>query len=622
MAADSAVQGTRIQQVSISPDGRYLAIVARRDGSALVMVKDRHSTTDAKVVYVPSARRHYLPRSCHWAKAARLVCSLSVYAPMGGVDRFLDLQMIALNADGSHLITLLDDSENRRAVFAHVVDWQPQHANEIIVANRWGYATPFYALDGPSYGAQLSRLNLDNNRVRTAGPRLPSGRFSKFAGDEQAGSTLAVGMEDSSSPREWVAAGRTSWSKSWLRLSRLAPHFKDLRFEPVSIIRGTPDAYMLMDHQGRTALWRIDLTNQRDPVLELWHEEFNVHDTLRDGDGGLIGVRLSTTAIGPIYLHPRARELDLALRARWPHRRSEFIDATENLREVIVRTWGEAEVPAYHVLSGNSPDLKLDFIGSAAPKMTGAMLTPTLPITMKTDAGRRVYAQLTLPASHNQRQPALVVLVSDWDEDLVVFDPLAQMLASRGYAVLRTQPASTSADQSQEFAPLVDWGGEVHSDTQSLIRFISSAHQVDVSRTCLIGAGFGGYVALLGNMRGEPRPVCVVGINAVTDVESALDRTGANRARKTILLPKATNSRIARPTNVWADLETARGATLLVSNILIGESMRLSTALARAKKSQKLVVTKAAGDAFTIEVNTAILNFLEEQLQSAIDVAE
>ena len=71
---DAIVQGVRVQDVSISPDGRYLAIVAQQNGTAFVMVKDRSSTAVPSTVYEPTTQLPYLPRACRWAKSARLVC--------------------------------------------------------------------------------------------------------------------------------------------------------------------------------------------------------------------------------------------------------------------------------------------------------------------------------------------------------------------------------------------------------------------------------------------------------------------------------------------------------------------------------------------------------------------
>lgn len=614
---DAIVQGVRVQDVSISPDGRYLAIVARQNGTAFVMIKDRQSTDAPTTVYEPTTQLGYLPRACHWAKAARLVCTLSVFPPTGRTSRYLDVKMIALNPDGSKRIILLEGDDTPWPLLPRVIDWQRQNPNEVLVANNWYQPAPFDGNIGMSSGAFLSRLNVQTNKISSAGAELPRGRYRKFVGDGNGSAILAVGTEGSVTPRTWTAAARTSTSAPWIQLSRLAPHLNDLRFEPVALVAGTTDGFMLMDHQGRTALWRVDLTNGRDPTLELWHEEFNVHDVLRDGDGGLMGVRLATSAAGPLYLDGRARELDALLRAKWPERRNEFLDATANLKEVVVRTWGDKNVPAYHVFSGGTDNPKLELVGSWAPEMARMSLVPSRSIMVSTDTGRRVFAQLTLPAALDEYKPPLVVLVSDWDEDGLVFDPLAQLLASRGYAVVRTQAASSSADESWELAPLVDWGGQVYADMLTVIRSLVADDRLDAGRTCLIGTGYGGYVAMLGNLRGDVQPACAIGINAVTDLASALASARSSGLRRGVEKPRPLDLLAKGVTPIRKQAASAHGATLLVHDTLIKEAKAFAAALSKANKNRKLTITDLIGDGFVTLSNREIVAFLAEHFPIA-----
>ncbi len=613
---DAIVQGVRVQDVSISPDGRYLAIVAQQNGTAFVMVKDRTSTAVPSTVYEPTTQLPYLPRVCRWAKSARLVCTLSLLLPSGRMPRYLDLKMIAINPDGSKPVVLLENDDTVWPVRPRVIDWQRQNPTEVLVANNWTYPEPFYG-HGTWSSTYLSKLNIETNKVSSAGARLPRGNYWKFVGDGRGSAILAAGLEDGMAPKAWIAAARVSNSAPWIRLSRLAPHATGLRFEPVALAAGTTDAFMLMDHQGRSALWRVDLSDQRDPILELWHEEFNVHDVLRDGDGALMGVRLATSAAGPLYLDGRARKLDALLRAKWPDRRNEFVDATADLKEVVVRTWGDGNVPNYHVFSGGTESPKLDFVGSSAPEMAKLSLVPSRSIMVSTDTGRRIFLQVTLPAVSDEHKPPLVVLVSDWDEDGPVFDPLAQLLASRGYAVVRTQAASSSADEGWELAPLVDWDGKVYADMLTVIRSLVADDRLDAGRACLIGTGYGGYVAMLGNIRGDVQPACAIGINTVTDLASALANARNSGLRRVVEKPGRFDLLAKGADPIRKHAASAHGPTLLVNDTLIKEAKAFAAALSKENKNQKLIITDLIGDGFVAQTNREIVAFLDEHLPIA-----
>jgi dipeptidyl aminopeptidase/acylaminoacyl peptidase len=614
---EAIVEGARIQDVSISPDGRYLAIVTRQKGTAIVMVKDRQSAGAAKPVYAPTQSLKFLPRNCHWAKAARLICRLSQFAPMGLMEYPVDLKMIAVNPDGTHLLLLLQQkSPTVWLSLPRVASWQRDNPTEVLISHNSFFYGPFDGSRITSNGAYLSRLDIETDKVHWLGAQLPQGRYDSFVSDGHGDAILATGVEDVLVPKAWTAAARVSKSAPWIRLTRLARHFDDMRFEPVALVDGTTDAFMLMDHNGHTALWRVDLSDTRDPVPELWHEGLNVDDVLREGDGAVLGVRLATTAAGPLYLNDRSRKLDALLRSKWPGRRNDFIDATVNLGEVVVRTWGEAEIPAYYVLSGDGENFKLELVGSAAPEMAKFPLAPTRSMRVPTEGGRQIYAQLTLPAAPDEKKPPpLVVVASNWNEDALLFDPLAQLLASRGYAVLRTRAESSSADQGPGLAPLIDWDGQVYADMLTVIRSVAAGKDVDGTRSCLVGAGYGGYVAMLGNLRGDLKPACAIGINAITDLARARIDTSGSTARKVIEKPRTANQ--PPPYSIRKNAGSAHGTTLLISNTWLKDAQTYATALRKTKKPLSLVSTELAGDAFVAQVNTEISEFLDENLPIA-----
>ena len=97
---------------------------------------------------------------------------------------------------------------------------------------------------------------------------------------------------------------RASNNDAWKPLKKLIPFANNPHIRPGLVIPGEKAAYTIFDHEGRTALYKIDLTDQRDPELLYWHEQRDVGSYIYDGAGRLLGVSFETSVLGPQYIDP------------------------------------------------------------------------------------------------------------------------------------------------------------------------------------------------------------------------------------------------------------------------------------------------------------------------------
>jgi len=79
-------------------------------------------------------------------------------------------------------------------------------------------------------------------------------------------------------------------------------------------------AYVLMLHEGRRSLFKIDLSDKMDPVLVFWHEQRNVDSLLYDWNNRLLGATFETNLLGPQYIDARASAINDALTKANPNR--------------------------------------------------------------------------------------------------------------------------------------------------------------------------------------------------------------------------------------------------------------------------------------------------------------
>jgi dipeptidyl aminopeptidase/acylaminoacyl peptidase len=149
------------------------------------------------------------------------------------------------------------------------------------------------------------------------------------------------------------------------------------------------------------------------------------------------------------------------------------------------------------------------------------------PIKYKARDGLLIRGYLTVPKGQKPEKLPLVMMPhgGPWARDVWGFDPLVQMLANRGYAVLQVNFRG-SIGYGDEFAEKgrKEFGGAVQHDIEDGTRWAIAQGIADPKRVAIVGGSFGGYCALhaLGKSRDLYR--CGVAMAAVTDWADIIKR--------------------------------------------------------------------------------------------------
>lgn len=143
----------------------------------------------------------------------------------------------------------------------------------------------------------------------------------------------------------------------------------------------------------------------------------------------------------------------------------------------------------------------LQELADSAPWLKGRPLRPLEPIGFTTRDGVKLEGYLTLPDGASVRHPVpLVVLChgGPWIRDIPDYNPEVQFLASRGYAVLQPNYRGSSG-YSPEISHdrLYDFR-RMHDDVTDATRSVVAGGMVDPARVAIMGASFGGYLAVAG----------------------------------------------------------------------------------------------------------------------------
>ena len=144
---------------------------------------------------------------------------------------------------------------------------------------------------------------------------------------------------------------------------------------------------------------------------------------------------------------------------------------------------------------------KAEFLFSNSPKMETAKLAQIEPVEYKAKDGLVVRGYLTKPIGIEAKNLPTVLLVhgGPWARDTWGYNPQAQWLANRGYAVLQVNfRGSTGYGKKFLNAGNREWAGKMHQDLLDGVDFLTKQGVSDPKKIGIMGGSYGGYATLVG----------------------------------------------------------------------------------------------------------------------------
>ena len=163
-----------------------------------------------------------------------------------------------------------------------------------------------------------------------------------------------------------------------------------------------------------------------------------------------------------------------------------------------VVTFEGDDAPIYYYLYDRAAK-KASVLFSNRPDLEAYKLAKVKPIEYKARDGMLIYGYLTTPAGAQAKNLPMVVFPhgGPWGRDVWGYDPYAQWLANRGYAVLQPNfRASTGYGKKYLNAGDRQWAGAMHTDLLDGEKWAIEQGVADAKKICIMGGSYGGYATL------------------------------------------------------------------------------------------------------------------------------
>lgn len=197
---------------------------------------------------------------------------------------------------------------------------------------------------------------------------------------------------------------------------------------------------------------------------------------------------------------PEAQRLWEALRKALPDGELAVTSMTDDLGRLLVAVHGDVDPGSVYLYDAASGTASLVY--KARPDLPSEHLARMEPVTYAARDGMRIHGYLTLPRGGGGKNLPVVMYIhgGPWARDHWGYEPYAQFLANRGYAVMQVNyRASTGYGKKYLNAGNREWGtGAMQHDVTDAAQWLIDQGIADPKRIGIFGGSYGGYATLAG----------------------------------------------------------------------------------------------------------------------------
>jgi dipeptidyl aminopeptidase/acylaminoacyl peptidase len=453
----------------------------------------------------------------------------------------------------------------------------PLPENAELVWHRWagerrillslGWTIPWFGSD--VFATRLFVFDLNDNRLNPIGPRngAPNGDdvlYVDSSGDwlllalskslteypavyrvDLSTSKMEVMVKSQENVWDWYAdttgtvrAGIGFLNRSWFMIYRKSADEKfrklgSARYDDdkaaldiVRLARGSDEGYVLSNEKtGRYALYRFNFATQALGDLVFESSTNDVDDFALDTSGSSVwAVRYTDDRERVVWFDPLMKKYQESIEAAFPGKVVRIESRDTGYDRFVIWVGSPNDPGAYYVYAPGSGQLKR--IAEVNDRLDPKQLSETRYTHYRARDGLEIPAYLTLPVGREAARLPLIIIPHGGPygvRDAFQYEPEAQFLANRGYAVLQPNYRG-SPSYGLEFYKKGEgqWGRAMQDDLDDGMDWLVREGIVDAGRVCIVGSSYGGYAALWGATRNPERYRCAASLAGISDVRQQL----------------------------------------------------------------------------------------------------
>jgi dipeptidyl aminopeptidase/acylaminoacyl peptidase len=362
-------------------------------------------------------------------------------------------------------------------------------------------------------------------------------RIDLASGESAIVQRARLGIWDWFADRNGVVRAGVDSSENRIRLYYRAGPGEDLRRidslrypqdgSVIEMIRFVPDSdrgvVVTNAVTGRFAVYDYDFaTDTRgDAVFE--HSQADVTSFIMGADGRVDGVAYEDDRRRFYWINPELQRLQAAIDRALPGKINWVLGRSDDGMRVLIWSAAADDSGTYYLFDRRTR--RIDPFANPHNLVIDHRLASVRPVTYKSRDGTDIPGYLTLPPGRPERGLPLILMPhgGPFARDSWEFDPWVQFLASRGYAVLQANfRGSTGYGRAYVERGFGQWGSGMIDDLEDGVDWLAGQGTIDASRVCVMGASYGGYVALWAPIRHPDRYRCAISFAGVADLRAML----------------------------------------------------------------------------------------------------
>ena len=507
----------RIESIQLSPSGRHLAVLRNHEGQTFLDIQTVTGQDLHRVISTDN--RDYIVTWFRWVNDERLLVSVRFAATRDGIDS-IETRLMAVNRDGTEQIPNLFKQSTFPSLFGkkHFPQFQdrlvgtiPGDQRHVLLALDLEHpnAPDVYKVDVYSGDRQLIQANPSTQ----PDPRVILHWIADRAGTVRAG----VGQYQTSVH----AIFRQPESSLWRELADydLA---KETGLVPLAFDADPAWLYVRDQHRGKAAIFKLSVMDRAaDRILVVADPKFDLNGELvyAPGRKKVVGVRYSATDERVLFWDYDAQRLQARIDRAIPGTVNIIHSSSDDGRLHVVKSSGAAHSPHWSIF--DERDGRMVLLGKSYPDLEGVGLTAPTTTYVTARDGKELQVFLTVPKDRDPRHLPMIVFPHGGPAARMpgAFNYWTQWFVSRGWAVLEPRFRGTEGYGDEWLrAGFQRWGLEMQDDLTDAVQYAIRSGLANANRICIVGAGYGGYAALMGAVKTPDLYRCAVSLGGVTDL--------------------------------------------------------------------------------------------------------